>query len=64
MGRPREHDERTAVALLTAAERAVEAGGVEALAVRAVASVMRVEGMSGQCRVMTSLVCSTVSKGV
>ncbi len=38
MGRPREHDERTAVALLTAAERAVEAGGVEALAVRAVAS--------------------------
>jgi AcrR family transcriptional regulator len=37
MGRPREHDERTAAALLAAAERAVEAGGAEALAVRGIA---------------------------
>ena len=38
MGRPREHDERTAAALLAAAERAVEAGGVEALVVRGIAN--------------------------
>jgi AcrR family transcriptional regulator len=38
MGRPREHDERTAAALLTAAERAVEAGGAEALSVRGIAN--------------------------
>ncbi|HEX3393353.1 MAG TPA: helix-turn-helix domain-containing protein [Acidimicrobiales bacterium] len=37
MGRPREHDERTAVALLDAAERIVEQRGVEALSVRALA---------------------------
>ena len=37
MGRPREHNERTAVALLEAAERAVEAGGLEALSVRGLA---------------------------
>jgi AcrR family transcriptional regulator len=37
MGRPREHDERTAAALLDAAERAVVAGGAEALAVRGIA---------------------------
>jgi AcrR family transcriptional regulator len=38
MGRPREHDERTAAALLDAAERAVEAGGADALAVRGIAT--------------------------
>jgi len=38
MGRPREHDERTAAALLAAAERAVEAGGAEALSVRGIAN--------------------------
>jgi AcrR family transcriptional regulator len=37
MARPREHDERTAAALLAAAERAVERGGDEALSVRRVA---------------------------
>jgi AcrR family transcriptional regulator len=37
MGRPREHDERTAEGLMVAAERAVESGGVEALAVRRIA---------------------------
>jgi AcrR family transcriptional regulator len=37
MGRPREHDERTAAALLAAAERAVEAGGPEALSLRRIA---------------------------
>lgn len=37
MGRPREHDEDTAAALLAAAERAIEAGGPEALAVRGIA---------------------------
>jgi AcrR family transcriptional regulator len=37
MGRPREHDERTAAALLAAAERAVAEGGPEALSVRGVA---------------------------
>jgi AcrR family transcriptional regulator len=37
MGRPREHDERTGVALLDAAEKIVERSGVEALSVRAVA---------------------------
>jgi AcrR family transcriptional regulator len=38
MGRPREHDERTAAALLAAAERAVEKGGIEGLSVRGVAA--------------------------
>src|SRR5262245_49254244 len=38
MGRPREHDERTATALLAAAERAVEEGGPEALSVRGIAA--------------------------
>jgi AcrR family transcriptional regulator len=37
MGRPREHDERTAEALLDAAERIVEVAGLEALSVRGVA---------------------------
>src|SRR5215210_2966300 len=37
MGRPREHDESTASALLEAAERTVEAAGVQALSVRGVA---------------------------
>jgi AcrR family transcriptional regulator len=37
MARPREHDERTAAALLAAAERAVERGGAEALSVRGIA---------------------------
>src|SRR3954452_22251081 len=37
MGRPREHDERTAAALLAAAERAIEDGGSEALSVRGIA---------------------------
>ena len=38
MGRPREHDDRTAAALLAAAERTVQDGGIEALSVRGVAS--------------------------
>src|SRR5947209_2250330 len=38
MGRPREHDQLTAAALLTAGERAVEEGGLEALSVRGVAT--------------------------
>lgn len=38
MGRPREHDERTSVALLEAAERIVDEGGLEALSVRRVAN--------------------------
>jgi AcrR family transcriptional regulator len=38
MGRPREHDERTAAALLAAAEQLIEQQGVAALSVRAVAS--------------------------
>jgi AcrR family transcriptional regulator len=37
MGRPREHDERTAAALLDAAERIVDSSGVAALSVRGVA---------------------------
>ena len=37
MGRPREHDERTATALLDAAERTIQAHGVAALSVRGVA---------------------------
>jgi len=37
MGRPREHDERTAAALLNAAEHVIEAGGPEALSLRLVA---------------------------
>lgn len=36
-GRRKEHDEKTAVALIEAAERIVESGGVSALSVRAVA---------------------------
>jgi AcrR family transcriptional regulator len=38
MGRPRRHDDRTADALLDAAERLVESGGPEALSVRRVAA--------------------------
>jgi AcrR family transcriptional regulator len=38
VGRPREHDERTAAALLAAAERAVQESGADALSVRGVAS--------------------------
>ena len=38
MGRPREHDERTAAALLAAAERAIADGGSEALSVRGIAN--------------------------
>jgi AcrR family transcriptional regulator len=38
MGRPREHGEHTAAALLAAAERAVEVGGPEALSVRGIAA--------------------------
>jgi AcrR family transcriptional regulator len=37
MGRPREHDEATAVALLVAAERKVQERGADALSVRGVA---------------------------
>ncbi len=37
MGRPREHDQRTAAALLAAGERAVDEGGLEALSIRGVA---------------------------
>lgn len=38
MGRPREHDEETAIRLLDAAERIVEADGLDALSVRRVAA--------------------------
>ncbi len=38
MGRPREHDDRTAAALLTAAERIVQDDGLDALSVRGVAA--------------------------
>ena len=38
MGRPREHDQLTAAALLAAGERAVAEGGLEALSVRGVAA--------------------------
>jgi AcrR family transcriptional regulator len=38
VGRPREHDEHTATALLDAAERAVQDGGLQALSVRALAT--------------------------
>src|SRR4051794_31029092 len=38
MGRPREHDQHTAAALLAAAERAVDEGGSDALSVRGVAN--------------------------
>ena len=37
MGRPKEHDARTALALLDAAERAIQAGGVDAVSVRGIA---------------------------
>ena len=37
VGRPREHDERTAAALLDAAEQRMQAGGVEAVSVRGLA---------------------------
>jgi AcrR family transcriptional regulator len=40
MGRPREHDDQTAAALLREAERIVEADGVDALTVRRVASAV------------------------
>jgi AcrR family transcriptional regulator len=38
MGRPREHDQNTAAALLTTAERLLQERGVEALSLRVVAS--------------------------
>ena len=38
MGRPREHDERTAAALLGASERAIQEGGPDALSVRGIAT--------------------------
>jgi AcrR family transcriptional regulator len=38
MGRPREHDEHTAQALLEAAERAIQESGPEAISIRGVAS--------------------------
>jgi AcrR family transcriptional regulator len=38
MGRPREHDQRTAAALLAAAERAIEQSGPDAISIRGVAS--------------------------
>jgi AcrR family transcriptional regulator len=38
MGRPREHDEQTGLALLAEAERIVEAGGLDSLSLRALAS--------------------------
>jgi len=38
VGRPKKHDERTAAALLAAAERTVEAGGLPALSVRGLAA--------------------------
>src|SRR4051794_25231587 len=37
MGRPKEHDERTAAALLDAAERFAHEGGIEALSLRELA---------------------------
>ena len=40
MGRPREHDERTAAALLDAAERIVDCAGADALSVRGVAEAV------------------------
>jgi AcrR family transcriptional regulator len=40
MGRPREHDERTAAALLEAAERTVQEHGVDSLSVRGVAEMV------------------------
>jgi len=42
MGRPREHDERIASALLDAAERVVAEGGLEALSVRRIAGAIGV----------------------
>jgi AcrR family transcriptional regulator len=41
VGRPREHDQRTAAALLAAAERAVTEGGLQALSIRGVAAEAR-----------------------
>jgi AcrR family transcriptional regulator len=41
VGRPREHNQRTAAALLAAGERAVAEGGLEALSVRGVAAEAR-----------------------
>src|SRR6266511_3423262 len=41
MGRPREHDQRTAAALLDAAEAIVEAEGMQALSIRRVAEEVR-----------------------
>jgi len=40
MGRPREHDERTAAALLDAAERIIDSSGPDALSVRGVAEAV------------------------
>jgi AcrR family transcriptional regulator len=41
VGRPREHDERTAAALLAAAERLIELGGPDLVSMRAVAGEVR-----------------------
>src|SRR5690348_11486046 len=38
MGRPREHDEHTGLALLAAAERIVQTGGLDSLSLREVAA--------------------------
>jgi AcrR family transcriptional regulator len=40
MGRPREHDQHTAAALLAAAERSIADGGSEALSVRGIANAV------------------------
>jgi AcrR family transcriptional regulator len=40
LGRPREHDEKTAAALLNAAERIIEEQGIDALSVRVVADAV------------------------
>jgi AcrR family transcriptional regulator len=40
MGRPREHDQHTATALLAAAERSIADGGSEALSVRGIANAV------------------------
>jgi AcrR family transcriptional regulator len=38
VGRPKEHDQKTAVALLDAAEQAIQSGGIEAVSVRRLAN--------------------------
>ncbi len=47
--RPKEHDQRTAAALLGASERAVAEGGLEALSIR---------GVAAEARTTTRAVCS------